>query len=251
MEVIQLSPEIDLGHIGPPLESGRLPSVFYFALSAEESLNLDPYNQPALYLAEKGIRVFSINLPAHGPNLSALDAIKVWALEFSEGKDPLAPFFEKVIFSLNALIDKGLIVREKIGLMGLSRGGLIAGHIAGSFNVRASVCFAPMTELTFAKEFEEIKDLPLAQQYNLLNHGEALCKETLRFYIGNRDVRVGTGKCFALLEHLVDTAYYKGIRSAPIEMVIAPSIGHMGHGTSKETFEHGAHWLGKILGAIR
>jgi dienelactone hydrolase len=245
MDVLQLSSDVEVLHIGPSLEKGRLPSVIYFALSGQESLELDPYNQPALYLAENGIRVFSLNLPAHGPDLNAIDAINVWKRSFEEGNDLLAPFLEKVLFALDTLLHKGLIVREKIGLMGLSRGGLIAGLVAAKYEIRAMVSFAPMTQLPFVGEN------PKAQAYNLSNSIDVLCEKTIRFYIGNRDTRVSTDACYVLCRKLADAAFEKGLRTPPIEFIMTPSIGHMGHGTSKETFEAGAQWLGKTLGAIR
>lgn len=251
MDLLQPSSDLAISHIGPPLDQGRLPSVFYYALSASESLDLDPYNQPAVYLAKQGIRVFSIDLPAHGQNLNAVEALQVWADEFSEGEDLLAPLLNKAVSAIEAMLDKGLVIREKIGLMGLSRGGLIASHVAARFDVRATVGFAPMTELTYAKEFKKDRTNPKATQYNLMNHTEALCEKKIRYYIGNRDLRVGTDKCFAFIEAMANKAYEKGSRSPPSEMIISPSIGHLGHGTSKSTFEAGAHYLGMQLGAIK
>lgn len=252
IEIIQLSDSIEVAHIGPPLEKGRLPAVLYFAISGEESLGIDPYNQPALFLSELGVRVFSMNLPAHGPNLNALEAIEKWAQAFREGHDPISPFIDQVVFALNGLIDRGLIVSEKIGLMGLSRGGLIACLAAAKFqNIRGIVGFAPMTKLSAAREFKGLEDQKNVQAHNLENHIEALCDKKIRFYIGNRDVRVGTDRCFHLVEQLSEQAYQNGLRSPPIEMIITPSIGHMGHGTGKEVFHDGASWLGKILGVVR
>ncbi len=252
MDVLQVTPEIQVSHIGPPLDAGQLPSVFYFALSARESLDLDPYNQPALYLASHGIRLFSFDLPAHGTDLSAIDAIGVWATDFARGKDPITPFVQEVLHAIEHLISRRLIIREKIGIMGLSRGGLIGSLVAAHYqNVRASVHFAPLTELSMAKEFENLRDNPEVIGLNLKNHLQALCTQTIRFYIGNRDIRVGTDRCFSLVEELANTAYENNLRSPPIEMVVGPSIGHMGHGTAKETFEAGAEWLGRKLGAIR
>lgn len=251
IDVIQLTDTIEVAHIGPPLEKGRLPAVMYFSISGEDSLGLDPFNQPALFLAEKGVRVFSMNLPAHGPNLNPFEAIEVWAKAFNEGKDPLSPFIDQVIFAINGLIEKGLIVTEKLGLMGLSRGALIASLIAAKFQmVRGILGFAPLTQLQATKEFKEFSDQAKLEAYNLENHVAALCEQKIRFYIGNRDVRVGTDRCFRLVQLLAEQAYQNGIRSPQIEMFIAPSIGHLGHGTSKEIFHDGATWLGKLLGAI-
>jgi len=248
MNILELSSEVSALHIGPSLEKGPLPAVFYFALSASESLALDPYNQPALYLAKRGIRVFSLDLPAHGKNLKAEEAIFVWAKEFEKGGDPLTPFFAKILFALNALIEKGLVLPEKIGLMGLSRGGLIASHITMQFPIKALVGFAPMTELTFAKEFTTSPEK--ATFFNLQNHIEKLCDKPLRFYMGNRDLRVSTEKCCFLVLNLANRAFEKGIRSPPIELILSPSIGHMGHGTSKEVFEAGADFLYHTLEGI-
>ncbi len=58
IDVIQLTDTIEVAHIGPSLDKGRLPAVMYFSISGEDSIGLDPFNQPALFLAENGIRVF-------------------------------------------------------------------------------------------------------------------------------------------------------------------------------------------------
>jgi esterase FrsA len=155
---------------------------------------------------------------------------------------------EKAQFAIEKLIDKGYIVREKVGLMGLSRGGLIASLVATRVDARAIAGFAPMTDLCFAKEFDGTEDL--AKSYTLENYLDPLCEKAIRYYIGNRDVRVGTDKCFSLVLKLADAAHEKGKRSPPVELIVSPSIGHMGHGTGKETFEAGADWVGKKLGAI-
>jgi len=252
MDVLQLTPEIEVAHLGPSFDKRHLPAVIYFALSAQDSLELNPYNLPAVYLAQHEMRIFSFNLPAHGPDLNALDAMEVWAHQFNEGSDPLSPFIDQVIFALDELISRGLIIREKLGLMGLSRGALIASLVAARYsNVRAIVGFAPMTQLTFAREFEKLQDHKKAKAFNLENHVDALYDKPIRFYIGNRDMRVGTENCFHLVQKLAETAFQKGQRSPPVELIISPSIGHHGHGTSKETFETGADWIGRQLGVIR
>jgi len=250
MDLLSLTAEMDIAHIGPSLDQGRLPAVIYFALSAEESLGLDPYNQPALFLASKGIRVFSLNLPAHGPGLSALDAIGAWAEEFAADRDPLTPFIEKASFAIDTLIEKGLIIREKLGLMGLSRGGFIALHtMARSPAVHSTVCFAPLIQLKEAREFQEVH-APRADELDLSRIRENLIDRPIRFHMGNRDTRTGTRTCFDFFASLVDLSFEKGVRSPPLDLFLIPSIGQMGHGTSKETFVNGATWLAKNLGAI-
>ncbi|NGX38891.1 MAG: hypothetical protein KR126chlam1_00207 [Chlamydiae bacterium] len=248
-QVLQLTPEIDVTHMGPPLEKGRLPALFYFGLSARESLELDPYNQPVALLYKSDIRIFSIDLPAHGEGQSAIDALTIWANAFKEGEDPLTPFLDKVLFAIKELQSRGLIIPEKVGLMGLSRGGLIACHVAARLSqVRAVVCFAPMTSLTASKEFAGLEGNASVDNFDLLNMQDHLFDKAIRFYIGNRDIKVGTGGCFHFVESLANTAFEQGVRSPPIEMIISPSIGHMGHGTGKAEFEAGGTWISEKLG---
>ena len=49
--------------VGPPLEEGPFPTLIYFALSAEDSLQCDPFNQPVQFLEGLPLRIFSITLP--------------------------------------------------------------------------------------------------------------------------------------------------------------------------------------------
>ena len=73
-----------VSYIGPDLMEGPLPSLFYFALSEQESLFLDPYNQPVVFLSSYPIRVFSMTLPGHGSGLHSKDAMHFWAREMAQ-----------------------------------------------------------------------------------------------------------------------------------------------------------------------
>lgn len=249
IEWITLTPDLHVAHIGPSLDLGPLPTVLYFALSAQESLALDPFNQPALFLANKGIRVFSLSLPDHGPDLNALDAIGTWARRVKSGEDPFSLFFNAISTAIDLFINKGWSVREQIGVMGLSRGGWVALHsLARSPIIHSAVGFAPLIELSKTQEFlrEQVKintsfDIPLPPLFD----------RPIRLYIGNRDTRVGTRQCFDFTQRLVETSFTNSRRSAPVELIISPSIGHMGHGTSKEIFTDGALWLARKLGAMQ
>lgn len=233
--------------VGPPLEEGPLPALIYLALSQEESLYQDPYNQPVVYLQNRALRIFSFSLPAHGPNLRAQDAIAVWAKDYAEGRDPLEPFIENAAREIQALLDKG--IADRVGLMGLSRGGLICGHLAARLDIEAWLGFAPLTKLTGAMEFQTLEDAPAVQRYNLETIAPSIATKPARFYISNRDTRVGTRSCFELLEKLSNSAFEQGVRSPPFELIISAPIGLMGHGTSKETFCAGAEWIANRLGA--
>lgn len=228
---------------GPPLSEGPLPAIFYFALSDEESLNLDPFNQPVEFLKDERVRIFSMTIPGHGKDLDPTKAIQVWRDQMDQGLDPLSPFFAKVAATIEHLAAEN--IASKVALAGLSRGAFIALHIAAICPlVRVILGFAPLTQLEFAQEFRggyapsHLSLDPLIPK---------LCDRTMRFYIGNRDQRTGSENCFHLVRDLANAAYEKRIRSSPIEMIVGPSIGHKGHGTSPEVFKSGAKWLLEVL----
>jgi len=210
-------------HVGPGLDKGPMPAIFYFALSAQDSLYTDPFNQPVTALNNLPIRIYSIDLPAHENGKSPHEAMDLWA-----ESDLLTPFFTQCQSEIDEIIKSGTIT--KAGTMGLSRGGWVALQMAIRNPTISSICaFAPITNTKW------IKSPPLDL--------DILSEKTIRFYIGNHDSRVSTRSAFDLIETLADTAFEKKIRSAPIEMMITPSIGHHGHGTAPHIFTDGAKWL--------
>jgi len=240
--------EKDLHFIGPPLSFGPLPAVFYFSLSSDESLSLDPFNQPAVALSGDDIRIFSLTIPGHEDGKEKTKAIEEWASEFKEGRDPLTSFFEKSVKTIQSLSNEGYFTFDQCALMGLSRGAFIACHIASRMNeIKTILGFAPLTHLSGCAEFQELGGREDIQAFNLPNLIPELSEKTIRFYIGNRDRRVGTELAFQLVHDLTESAFQKKIRSLPFELIITPSMGHMGHGTSKEIFHAGASWIKNAL----
>ena len=242
---------LEIAYVGPDLSSGPLPALFYFALSAKDSLGLDPYNQPVEYLSSLPMRIFSMTLPGHENELPATQALKVWAKEIAMGRNPIAEFVEKVKLAVEMLIERDVLIPDRIAAAGLSRGAFIAVHAAASIpQFRLILGFAPLTDLSLAKEFHELRNDALAQSLNLEHLAPSLVHHPLRFYIGNHDTRVGTRRCFDFVEKLSQAAFHAHIRSPQVELIVGPSIGRDGHGTSKEVFHNGAQWIAEKLEAI-
>lgn len=240
IEIIKSPNPLDIYHLGPSLEAGPLPSVFYFALSGSDSLLLDPFNQFIQFLDHQPIRRFSFTLPGHGPGLKNEDAIKFVAGLLEKGEDPIAPFLDLALENIHFLIEKRLVDPLMMATAGLSRGGFFASLLAlKDERIKTIIAFAPITNLSFL--------IPEGKSYDLINYIDQFAYKTLRFYIGNRDQRVSTDLCFQFIRKTADLAFEKGIRSPPIELLISPSIGHMGHGTSPDTFRNGADWFTKFL----
>ena len=238
----QIETPLPLYYVGPDLEEGPLPCVIYLALSAKESLMTDPFNQPVLPLYHSSIRVFSVDLPHHGETLASTEGMKKWAHSFSNEEDILSHFLDQLETSLRLVFSK--FPPSNIGIMGLSRGGFLASHLAARFsNLSSFVAFAPLTRLDLVKEFSALIDSPSIQKLHLSFLTETLCQKNIRIYIGNRDLRVSTDACYTWVKALVEAAFSKEIRSPTIELLLKPSIGFLGHGTSKESFQEGASWL--------
>lgn len=242
---------LELHWTGPSLSEGPLPAIFYLAISGQDSLTLDPFNQPVVFLEKNyRIRIFSLTLPAHEPPLEPNHALTEWAERLTQGDDILSSFVDMICYAAQMLVEKN--IASTLGISGLSRGGFFATHAAAKSPLFNKVLgFAPLTRLGLTKEFSLLSSNPLVKSLDLHNLYEHLTDKAIRFYIGNRDERVSTPSCFAFVEGLAETAYQKKVRSPQVELIISPSIGYQGHGTSTHIFHKGADWLAKQLGAER
>jgi hypothetical protein len=222
-----------------------LPTVFYFTLSKEASLTIDPFNQFTAFFQEKNIRVVSFDLPYHSSIETFHTAIEKWCAHFKQGQDILTPYFEKVISAIDELILKGIVDKDNISIAGLSRGAFVACHIASRHPlINKIVGFAPLTTLAKVKEF---KDVPYNKNLDLINIASSLIGKELRFYIGNTDTRVGVESCFEFINALSFENHEAKIRPIKVELIIQASHGHLGHGTLAPTFENGALWIQKKI----
>ena len=239
---------LELRMTGPAESEGPLPLLIYLALSSEDSLALDPFNQPVAFLAESPVRVVSMTLPGHGPGQDKLQAMSYWVEQMQAGNDLLTGFIEAAQRAVRGLIEKGVAVPGTIGLAGLSRGAFIGLHLAAAIEEISVVCgFAPLTSFAHMDAFASIANSPDYAHLHLATKAPALAGKTIRLYIGNKDSRVSTGACYQLTEQLVDAAFAAGHRSPPVELQVYPSIGHKGHGTPEHIFRSGARWLEQQL----
>lgn len=229
---------------GPSLDEGPLPALIYFALTGEESLDLDPFNQPVMALEGHPIRIFSWTLFFHGKGLNPRDAMGRWLEAAAGGEDLVGDFVKESRAIIDELIERQIIDPTRLAAGGISRGGFMATHLAAvDSRIGWVVGFAPLTTFFSIKGGDAYHDHPLIASYSLISKVDALVDRKLIYYIGNHDFRVGTDRCFDFIKSLTDKAYECENRSPEVEMVIYPSIGHKGHGTPPEVFAAGADWL--------
>jgi len=238
-------------YLGPDIEEGPLPALFYFALSAEESLTLEPYCNPVLAMQREKLRIFSMTLPCHGHSQDKYAAMGNWAKQMADGQYILKDFIESAHKAIDTLIAENIINPKRLALAGLSRGGFIATHVAAhQKQVGALVCFAPLTSLTTVEEFKDFQDhlrlrieklalTTLCEQLTHLHH--------LRFYIANRDTRVDTDTCIHFVRQMAERVHEKRAKHCKVEMMLTSPIGFKGHGTSPHIFTEGAKLLEHFL----
>lgn len=249
------NPFLSTYYIGPSIEQGPLPALFYFALSAKDSLLLDPFNQPIQALsplAHAGlIRIFSVTIPGHEGNLPKELAIKHWVDLILQGIDPISPFIRNLTLLIDDLLEKNVLVKDLIVCSGLSRGGYIATMLAAHHKLCNKVVgFAPLTRLK-STEFDHLQSHPIVALLDLFNHLDSLSHTRIRYYIGNRDTRVGTQNAVDLITSLATIAHEKRIKGSSFELIMSDSIGYMGHGTSEEVFLQGVSWIKHLLHLLK
>ena len=247
-QVIDTPSGLAIYHQGPALEAGPLPTFIYFALSGSDSLILDPFNQPVQLLADSNFRVFSFTIPGHGDGLENTKAMQFWANALEQNHDVISKFIDQCDQNITFLIEQGLIDTKNITVGGLSRGGFIAAHLAAvNSHIKAILGFAPLTRLSDLEAFHKIANLPKVAELNIENLIPKLIHKQVRFYIGNRDTLVNTDSSYHFIRSLTEAAYQEKIRSPQAELIISPSIGHRGHGTSPHIFKAGVEWLKSIV----
>lgn len=240
---ITIDKDISLSFIGPSLKEGPCPTVLYFASTKEDSLALDPINQPAKFLSSYPLRVFSLSLPGHEECSNPKHAISLWSKDLLKEKDIISPFVKKVEKALAYLIDEKIASPSKIAVVGLSRGAFISFHVAAKCReIKYILAFAPLIDLYSLSEFASIKDNLLIQSLHPNKLSSSLIEKEIRMYIGNNDTRVGTQNAFSFIEKLNEAASINKKKSSA-ELIVHPSIGYKGHGTEQKTFKEGCQWL--------
>jgi dienelactone hydrolase len=230
----------------PQLTLPGRPLVILFTTTAKEALEVSPLCHPANFLSEMGIRVLSFDLPLHHDEIPSFDGVKRWTQEMQKNaNDLLLPFLKEV----SEWMDQNLDPSTPIGIMGISRGGLIAALLASiRKNPVPLTLFSPMMDLDYPWLWDASQSLHLNLDfYRLKNHFHFLKDCPIYFSIGNNDERVYTKKSLDLYKHLVEEKAKEQTRNILLELHVFPSIGMYGHGTPDRIFQEGTKWMKEQL----
>lgn len=242
-----------LFYLGPHVEEGMLPALFYFSLSGKESLELEPYNHVPQTLQKERMRTFSLTLPGHEEGRNKFHAMKYWAEQIKEGNYLIEEFLMQADEAIHWLIAEEIIDPLRIAVSGLSRGGLIAGLLASkNKNISTFVGFAPVVDLSVLEDFSDFRDnrrlwerlhpitlVSVIEQLTHLRH--------LRFYIATLDEKVNTDSCYHFIKEMSHKVHQKRAKHCYVELFLTPPLGYKGHGTAPHIFEEGAALIKRQL----
>ena len=232
------SSTLDIRYVGPDTTTQRLPTILFFATSAERSLTEAAFLPFINQCLATPSRIFSITLPYHdiyNPN----KAMQIWQKKAKSDEDILTPFIHEVDQFVNHL--ESISKTESIAISGLSRGGLIALLLARKRSAATKlVLFAPLllgsTSSPEQQDSLTSKLSPFSYLHDLIHH--PICS-----FIGNLDTRVHTVECARFHNELAKEAQKQRAHPLHFSLTIAPSIGRDGHGTCNKSFIRGADWI--------
>ena len=225
-----------------------MPAVFYFALTAEQSLTLSPINSPAAFLSLKKVRIFSWSLFAHDNKTDPKESMVLWARALKSNSPFVSEFIKTAQNNLSYLIEKKWIKEDAIAACGLSRGGFLSTHWAASDpRIQVLVGFAPLINVHSRGVFAELNDSSFARSLDLIHLKDKLSKTYIGYYTGNHDQSTGTMPVMELVKAISDTAYTKKIRSPQTHLFVYPSVGHKGHGTAPHIFYSGSEFISNFF----
>lgn len=224
------------------------PLVMVFATTASESLS-GKFTGAVDALVRSGHVVASLDLPCHVEAAERVSRTRdvmaayrsrdvqglgCWAAAVrSTSEDVFLPFLEAVSEAISDLQARGLTTGQRVGVLGVSRGGYVALRAAvANSRIAAAAVLAPVTHLGVLKEFSNVS---VGDQYDLVKLSWALAGKSLFLQIGSNDRRVGTGSALRLVDGVIAAS---GEASPDLTVMVTPTPGHQ-----SSEHEKASEWL--------
>lgn len=163
------------------------PTAIVLASNQSDTLDgLNGVDPIAPALRGLGYRVYSIDLPCHGPDDSG-SGLTCWSQRIEAGETSILSDF---CMSVSALIDS--TGARRVQMVGVSRGGYVA-YECGAQDRRVTdiAQIAPVIDLKQLHEFDGVQLDP--DEFSLVKYVDALKKRHNLIRIGRYDDRVSTG----------------------------------------------------------
>jgi dienelactone hydrolase len=232
-----------------PLPKSPAPTVLIFAMDRQTSLQTRSFNRSGVILRDMhGFFCVSIDVPAHGEDARPGEktGLPGWRARLERNENFVSKFVERATSVLSHLIAQGYTDRNRVAIVGTSRGGFLALHFAAAnAEVDAIVALAPPVDLSRVREFAELKDHPLTRSLALLTLAQKPgLQKPIWITIGNNDDRVDTDECIRFARAVAEAAP-AGTAMRPIELHVVPGDGHR---QPPGTHENAAAWIARTFG---
>lgn len=243
--VIERTPQgVRYGTVTPKPAAKSVPTVFFFAGSAEQSLSEQRFIDCQKALGANVLGV-SIDLPGHGEDQREGEpgSLQTWRHRIDKGEDIINATTQRATAVLDHLVASGQTDPARVAVFGTSRGGFMAFHwAAADKRVRHIAAFAPVTQLPILTEFHGAS--AMVAETNAVAVAELLHGCGLWIVIGSNDDRVGTQAAIDFAMAAVARARNKKVKPL-VELHVLPANGHT---IPDESYITAAKWW---LAAIR
>lgn len=241
---------IRFGTWGGPA-TGRGPALVILANSIEGTLG-DPYfRQAGRSLgdpqAADPFLCVSIDLPCHGRERIAGEPAELegWRHRLEQGGDPVADTVRRISVVIDHLVATGRTDPKRIAVIGTSRGGFMALHVAAADpRIACTVAYSPVTDLAALREFTAAQSLPATRAAAIRERAAQLAGRPVWIAIGANDERVGTDKMleFGAAVHAAAVG-----RKVPDRCTLHIDAETPGHEVPKAAAEQSAAWILRTL----
>jgi dienelactone hydrolase len=257
MTVLRLPDGVRFGIVGER-QARPAPTLFLLAHSLE-TMETDPhYTDAGRLLIPYGFIGVALDPPAHGEDLrpgeprGMAGGMVAWRQRLERGEDFITPFVDHARRVLDYLIKEGYADPTRIGAIGISRGGFLAGHLAAADSrVKVIVGLSPLVDLTALTEFGGTPSAAAAEKLSLIHLVPKLAGRSVWLGIGNTDTRVDADRVIAFARALVHASVgQKDHPIVPVELVVGQSVhaGSFGHYAVEQADTLAANWILKQFG---
>lgn len=248
---IETTPDgIRFGTWGGPA-AGRRPTLVILANSIEGTLGDPYYRQAGRTLgdpqAAEPFLCVTIDLPCHGQERRDGEPAELdgWRWRLERGSDPVADTVRRMRAVLDHLVAAGRADPNRIAVIGTSRGGFMALHVAAADpRVACAVAYAPVVDPAALREFKGAEALPATRAAALREQAARLAGRPVWISIGANDERVGVDKTleFATAVHAAAVS-----RRAPDRCTLHVDAETEGHRVPQGAAEQSAAWILRML----
>jgi esterase FrsA len=252
MKILRLPDGVRFGIVGER-QPRPAPTVLLLAHSLE-TMQADPhYTDAGRLLTPYGFIGVALDPPAHGEDLrpgepgGMAGGMVAWRQRLDRGEDFISPFIDHARRVLDYMIKERYTDAARIGVIGISRGGFLAGHLAAAdARIKVIVGLSPLVDLMALTEFRGTPRADAAEKLALIHLAPKLAGRSFWVGIGNTDERVDADRAIAFTRALVRASV--GLEDhpvVPVELVVGPAVhaGSFGHYSVEQADALAADWI--------